>query len=329
VALKAYEAYYNSLAQSPSEEYKDKLQAFINSKFDVASSYYTIEEESSSTPNSYVNTDVRINHMINIDTGVRLGDDWRELIFKDFDHVRNIGKKYRFDNFIWLTINSDTYKYPTASTNIRRCNWTLKWYNDDGVLVQEPCIVDYVKMIGSAMGNIDARQTREGNYERFVYLSRTSETLQLKRDKRFFIDNLVFRITKIDSIGHYGLIELSLEEHQVNVETDDVANGIADYYIRKPVDNSNTGTTEILEGSSTIATGANAVWTIYKKVNGIVQSDAYSFSIIGSGVSINTSTSNSVSLKAGSVKGTTFTLRATNLTTSNIIDKIITITGMW
>lgn len=329
MAFKAYDAYINGISQSPAQDYKDKLQALINTKFDVASSYYVIEEESSSTPNTYSDTEVRINHMINIDTGVRLGDDWRELLFKDFNHPRPIGKKYRFDNFIWITINSDTYKYPTSSTNIRRCNWTLKWYNDEGVLVQEPCIVDYAKMIGSAMGNIDARQTREGNYDRFVYLSRNTETLKIKRDKRFFIDGLVFRITKIDTIGHYGLVELSLEEHQINYETDDVVNGIADYYIKNPVDISNIGTTEILEGSSTIAIGSNAVWSIYKKINGTVQSDTYNFSIIGSGVTIVTSGGNTVSLKAGNTKGLTFTLRATNLTTSANIDKIITIVGMW
>ena len=331
----AYGFYDSSMAisSSPSQAYRDSLQELINSKFEIASTYFSISEEDTSIPitipTSYIDVNVRITHMINIDTGVRLGDDWRELIFKDFDHSRTIGKKYFFDNFTWITINSDTYRYPTASTNIRRCNWTLKWYNEKGILIEEPCIVDYVKMIGSAMGTLDGKEVREGTFDRFVYLQANEETLKIKRDQRFFIDDLVFRVTKRDTIGHPGLVELSLDEHQVNKEVDDVVNGIADFTNRPPVDDSDIGTTEQFNDTSTLSVGVNGQWFIYKKTNGVVQPDVYTFSIIGTGASIVSYTGNSIVLNGGSTKGTTFTLRATNSSTLVTIDKTIQLVGMW
>jgi hypothetical protein len=332
----AYSFYESSkiVTQTPSQTIKTRLQELVNKQFSIASSYFTILEEDPrfplARPTVWIDTETRINHMINVDSGVKLGDDWRELIFKDMEHARPVGKKYFFDNFTWITINSDTYRYPTASTNIRRCNWTLKWYNDKGVLIQEPCIVDYVKMIGSAMGVLDGKQVREGTYDRFIYMQLNEETEKIKRDDRFFVDDIVFRVTKYDRIAHRGLIELSLDEHQVNLEVDDVVNFIADYTIRPPVDNSNVGTTEIFIGPSTISTGANMQWEIYKKVNGVVKTDTYTFSIIsGSGASIISSTGNTVVLTAGLTQGLTFTLKAKNVSTSSVITKTIQVTGMW
>jgi hypothetical protein len=218
----------------------------------------------------------------------------------------------------------------TNSALIRRTNWILKWYNDLGVLIQEPCIVDYVKMIGSAMGVMDGKQIREGTYDRFVYVQSNTETIKIKRDNRFFIDDLVFRVTKKDRIAHTGLIELSLDEHQVNQEVDSPTTYIPDYTIRPPVDVSNIGTTELFDGLTTISTGTTGQWTIHKKINGVAQSATYNFSIYsGTGVTISSSASNSVVLKAGLTKGLTFVLRATNVTTSAVIDKTIQVIGMW
>jgi len=318
-----------AISQTPSQTYRDSLQALINSKFDISTSTYELEEEYPIGSKAWSDITVRLNHKINTDTGIRLSDDWRTVIFKDTAHITEVGIKFNIDNEYWLTINTENKRMVTASCLIRRCNWVLKWYSEDGLLIQEPCIVDYVKMIGSAMGVMDGKLVREGTYDRFIYLQANTETLKINRDQRFFVDDLVFRVTKRDTIGHYGLIELSLDEHQINEEIDDVTNKITDYATRPPVDTSNVGITEILEGSSTISKGTNGQWTIYKKNNGTVQSDVYTFSLIGSGANIVSSTNNSVVLKAGITVGSTFTLRATNVGTSAIINKTIQVVEMW
>lgn len=332
----AYSFYESSkiVTQTPSQAMKTRLQKLVDKQFANASSYFVISEEDPRyplvRPTVWIDTETRINHMINVDSGVKLGDDWRELIFKDMEHARPVGKKYYFDSFTWLTINSDTYRYPTASTNIRRCNWTLKWYNEKGTLIEEPCIVDYVKMIGSAMGVLDGKQVREGTYDRFIYMQLNEETSKIKRDDRFFVDDIIFRVTKYDRIAHRGLIELSLDEHQINQEVDDVSKLITDYTTRPPVDNSDVGTTEVFVGPSTISTGTNMQWGIYKKVNGVKKADTYTFTITsGSGATIISSTGNTVVLTAGLTQGLTFVLRAVNTSTSSVINKTIQVTGMW
>ena len=327
----AYDFYTACLAttSTPAEDHREKLQELVNSQFDNSSSIFDIEEEYPMASGVKVDIQVRINHMINIDTGVRLGDDWRKLIFKDFNRTRALGQKYYFDGYTWLTVNTDMYKYPTASINIRRCNWVLKWYDASGFLRQEDCVVEYVKMIASAMGTLEGRSVRQGTYDRFVYLQKNANTLVIKRDQRFFIDGLVFRVTKSDTVAHNGLVELSLDEHQINEEVDDIVNQIADYKTRESQDNSNTGTTETIFGETYLTTGLTGVWEVYKKINGAKQADTYTFSIINTGATIISQTGNTVNLKGGNLIGETFTLRATNNITSAVVNKNITVSGMW
>jgi len=320
---------YKIIAQTPSQSIKNDLQALIDSKFNVATSVFTIKEEGTIGSNIWQDIQVRLVHKINVDTGVRLSDDWRNIIFQNTDHVFSLGMKYDIDGDIWIAINTESKKMVTQSGLIRRTNWVLKWYNEKGVLIQEPCIVDYVKMIGSAMGIVEGKEVREGAYDRFVYLQKNTETAKINRDQRFFLDDLVFRVTKRDAIAHNGLIELSLDEHQINEEVDDVTNGIADYTNRPSVDISDIGTTELFVGLNTISIGSNGLWNIYKKINGVKQLDTYTFSLIGSGATIVTYTNNTISLKAGDVKNISFVLRATNTTSLAVINKTINVIGMW
>lgn len=325
-------SYYNAYLQSAtpsSVQRRSDLQALVNEQFEDASTLYTIFEENSATPATPTQLTVRINHMINIDTGARLGDDWRKIIFKDFSHPKSLGRKYYFDNYTWLTINMDIYKSPTAAVNIRRCNWALKWYDDNGIYREEDCIVEYVKMIASAMGILEGRQMREGTYDRFIYLANNEHTINIKRDQRFFIDKLVFKVTKIDTIAHNGLIELSLDEHQINTEVDDMVNYIADATTKAPTDNSNVGTTEGIYGASYISTGTWANWVAEKKINGVQQVDAYTFTIVGTGATISSFTPNSVTILAGQISGGSFQIEALNTTTLVVLTKTINITGMW
>ena len=320
---------WQTVANTPSEEFKDRLQALIDSRFDVSTSVNTIEEETVVGSNIWNQLKVRLTHKINVDTGVRLSDDWRVVIFQDATHVSKLGIKFKIDTETWLTLNTENKRMVTSSSLIRRCNWTLKWYNKKGILIQEPCIVEYVKMIGSAMGTVEGKQVREGSYDRFVYVQANTETGDIERDQRFFIDDLVFRVTKRDTIAHNGLIEFCVDEHQYNPEVDDIVNKIADYTTRMPVDNSNVGITEIFVGETTIAKGTNAEWSLYKKSNGVVQPDTYVFSIVGTGASIISYTGNTVALQATGAIGSIFVLRATNNLTSVIVNKTIQVVGMW
>ncbi len=320
---------WKSIAKTPNRAFEDITQAMIDKNFNISTSIKDVQQETPVGSNVWVDLKARLTHKINVDTGVRLSDDWRNIIFKDAEHDVALGTKFKIENDFWLVLNTEVYKMPTSSALIRKCNWTLKWYNKKGHLIQEPCIVEYVKMISSAMGVLEGKQMREGTYDRFVYLQANEETRDIDRDQRFFIDDIVFRVTKRDSIAHYGLIELSLDEHQVNEDIDDTENKITDKVIRPPEDNSDTGTTEVIFGGDKISMGATSLYTIYKKIDGEKQPDTYTFSIVGTGATIINSTGNTVTLQSGNIAGAIFSLKATNDDSAVVISKTIQVSGMW
>lgn len=222
--------------KTPSEYFKNTLQDKINIEFENASTLNTIQEELIPGTNIYTDVQVRIEHVVKNELGQKLGDDYRGLIFKNMDHIYGLGYRYQFSNNTWITVFSDYYKFPTASTTIRRANYTLKWINDVGKIIEEPCIIDYFKL--SPSNNVEDKQyIRTGSNIRYVHFQNNSETYKLIRDKRFIIDRRAYRCIDFDSVTFSstlpGLYILTLEEHQFNASTDLLyadGTGIANYY---------------------------------------------------------------------------------------------------
>ena len=85
----------------PKSQYIDLFQETLNEQFYNSSDWWTIEEETSVGSQAYENVDVRVAHLINAETGLKLGDDWKTLLFQDVDHDIELGKHYRFDDNTW------------------------------------------------------------------------------------------------------------------------------------------------------------------------------------------------------------------------------------
>lgn len=213
---------------SPSQRFRNDLQNKINSDFDYASDNYTIEQELTVGTLVWSDIDVRITHVLADVTGNKLGDDWRQLIFKQSSDLFGLGHRYKFDDYIWLTVNTDYYKYSTFSNTIRRCNYTLKWYTDAATpeLIEEPCIIDYYKFTSSNNVDEDAF-IRIGSNIRYAFLQLNNNTNSLNRDDKFIVDRRAYRIIDYDSVTKSGLFIVTLEEYQANNVTDDIVNNIA------------------------------------------------------------------------------------------------------
>jgi hypothetical protein len=129
----------------PKNEYIDLFQETLNEQFYNASDWWTIEEETQAGSQVYADIDVRIAHVINAETGLKLGDDWKTLLFKDIEHPIELGRQYIFDNNTWVTINSEIIKNLSGTCTIRRCNNTLRWIDEaTGATYEEPCAIDYL-----------------------------------------------------------------------------------------------------------------------------------------------------------------------------------------
>jgi hypothetical protein len=231
MAYDFYNAYLTIAPANQLQRYKEDLQALIDNQFANASDTYTIQEELTKGTLTLSDVAVRVGHAIDNLTGEKLGDDWRNVIFQDLDHLYGIGHRYYFNGYYWITINTDFYKYVTASCLVRRCNYTLKWYNDAKTLLQEPCIVDYYKFTARNSGNISESQYQKiGEAYKYIFLQDNTESHKIYRDRRFIIDRRAYKVVNSDSITKLGLYILTVEEHQINTATDDVTNGIADAY---------------------------------------------------------------------------------------------------
>ena len=125
------------------EQWIAEFQSNVTDQFANAPNYYTIEEEAVFASGSYTNVNVRISSGVDSISGTKLGDDWKRITFGDVTKTTGIGRKYRFDNNVWITIFSDEIKSVPKAVTVKRCNSTLRWLDKNGVLNSEECSIDY------------------------------------------------------------------------------------------------------------------------------------------------------------------------------------------
>jgi hypothetical protein len=220
----------------------NEYQEFVNFQFFNAPDAFTISEEQVFGSGSFVNVEVRVNRGISIYSGDKLGDDYKELIFKDISHSTAIGIKYIFDSNTWLTTNTEIIKNFTASCTIRRCNNVLRWTDPLGNIYQEPCVIDYMlKRPVDQVGTSDLTQPN-GFVEILCQLNTWTKTIQ--DGQRFLLGNTdrwacykVFGggIKNFMNLETYNndsahLLTMNVAISQVNPDTDDLVLGIADKF---------------------------------------------------------------------------------------------------
>jgi len=282
----------------------NNFQENLDIQFSNAPDTYTIEEESPFASGSYVNTQVRINQAINTYTGLKLGDDFKNLLFKDLDHGSTIGSKFIFDNNTWLGINTETYKNFASGITIRRCNNNLRWIDVNGVTYIEPCIIDYNIALPRDEKTFSEIVTPKGII--VIYAQANGNTIKIKENQRFLFgptDNRrAYRIFG-DGIRNFlnietsddtsaRLLRIEMGGNYINRDTDNLSLGIADYYNYTSASNVNNvvvdpDTFDILESASSIYNvrcysgntpiSGSFVFTIY---DDLVPTDHYAFSVI-------------------------------------------------
>jgi len=229
---------------SPKNQYIDLFQETLKEQFYNSSNWWTIEEETILGSEEYQNIDVRIAHVINAETGLKLGDDWKTVLFKEIDHRIELGRLYKFDNSTWLTINLEIVKNLTGTCTIRRCNNSLRWINEStGAYYEEPCIIEYmVKEPRDYVTQGSPFMTPGGFLHIETQLNDRSNII--KQNQRFLFGNVGhwgcykvigtgindFRNTQTYDESSAKILSLDLIANFVNDELDDVVLGIADVY---------------------------------------------------------------------------------------------------
>jgi len=217
------------------------FQSSLDELFYDATSVYTIQEETAFASGSWVSLDVRINQAIDRQTGNKLGNDFKMLLFKNLDHSAGLGRKYSFDSNIWLTVNLEEYKGLAKTSTIRRCNSTLRWVDKNGNSYSEPCSIDYeLNRARDDMGTKDP-VTPQGYVD--VYCQLNSNTKLIEGNQRFIFgpveNRIAFKVfgngvrnflneeTADDSSG--ALLVFTMGADYVNAEEDNLTTGVANY----------------------------------------------------------------------------------------------------
>jgi hypothetical protein len=234
-----YYTLQTSLPTSPSAIMIDAFQNLLNEQFSVATNIYSVQEESPVTSGSYQNLNVRVLTAIDSETSEKLGDDWKTFLFQDIGHATPVGTKYYFNNSYWIIINSEIYKNLAAGATVRRANNTLRFVDINNNYIIEPCIIDY-KLTFPRNKESDPILP-QGIMT--IYCQSNSLTRQVRENQRFLFGNTdqwncyrvlgggIRNFLNNETLDNDSspLIELTLQKTEVNVDTDDLINGICDY----------------------------------------------------------------------------------------------------
>jgi len=224
-----------SYKERMTEAYQNK----INSKFDQATSFITIQEESPYGSGEYTDFSCRINSVRTVGTGTKMSDSYKSIIFKDSSHEKGVGYLYKFENNYWITCNSDEI-IVTDVTNtvvIRRCNNILRWKDAYGVIQTTPISFEEE---GFSLTNSISQEIDRGSGHRKAIIQRNDITMGIQPNQRFIfgkqclklsgagIESFLNQETENDSSN--AIIRLTFEYDSINPSIDDLTNQIANAY---------------------------------------------------------------------------------------------------
>jgi hypothetical protein len=228
----------------PKKQYVDLFQETLNQQFYNSSDWWNIEEETAIGSQVYQPMDVRITTLINAETGLKLGDDWKSLLFRDIDHEIELGKYYKFDNNYWLTINTEVIKNLAGTATIRRCNNTLRWLDEKtGAYYIEPCSIEYMVKEPRDYATGGSPFMTPGGFVK-IFTQFNERTNLINENQRFLFGNREhWTCYKVVATGlndfknqetldnsSANVLSLDLAANFVNDSLDDIVNGIADVY---------------------------------------------------------------------------------------------------
>jgi hypothetical protein len=247
----AYEFY--DMAQtvnstSVASSYRDDLQAVVTDQFDNASDYYPVERRNRTTK-VWETIYVRITQPYEIKQQSTIKDDHRTLLFKNQTEVLNMGDLYRFNNYVWMCMDTGRIETPTSSCLIQRCNVELKFANNNSAVVPSTPVFNTVYGVLSLGKDlnmpIEDRLATTSNDEVKVYIPNDADSRLIKMSPnggtKFLLGNpcRAYSCVSMDTLTFVrkdttgadvnGFIELKLSNKISNVNTaiDNTTYGLA------------------------------------------------------------------------------------------------------
>lgn len=279
--LKYYDAAKKMRTANPKASYYNDYAAIVDLTFDNAPNiaYNEVEYEQTYGKNDFaIVPKVRVDVILDYNTGIILGDDYKTFIFPpDFPATPYYGMKFRWNNSYWLVINTNNLESMVVSAEVRRCNNVLRFYDNEGNRIEEPCIMDYT--LRFANNKLTAPITY-GNGEQKVWCQRNKRTELIRPNDRFLfgtpeqrvcfrvyaggIKNYMNNATEDDNSP--TITEFYINHYEANPLFDDFKDGFANAYfnditiqINNPIESLNVG--DEVELMASVFKGQNEIET--------------------------------------------------------------------
>lgn len=267
MALKYFDAAAKIRQPNPKASYYADYDAMLDLGFENAPNvvYNEVEYEATYGEEDFVIIPrIRVDTILNYNTGIILGDDYKTFIFPpEFKIQPYYGMKFKWQGSYWLVINTNSYASLPMSAEVRRCNNVLRFFNSKGERVYEPCIMDYTLRFAN---NEDTMTIAVGNGEQKVWCQRNSRTANITANERFLfgtpeqrvafrlyaggVKNYLNGVTMDDSSP--TITEFYVDHYEVNPLYDDIENGFADAYLNEVAISIINASTQLNVGDSDV-----------------------------------------------------------------------------
>lgn len=199
MALKYFNnAFESNMIPTPDTYYRDLEQAFVSSEWDNTTALYDVEEQDMiglQFPKFKFHwTQAWVSGIVGeTTTGLKNGEDFKKLLFKNLGHECLRGRYFKFDDNYWITTFTDKYESVFQNIVIRRCNNALRIVDPmNGKVFSIPCVIDYDMM---APNNQISRYVITPNNHAVVIVQGNKDTIRLfKPNKRFVISGRPFKL---------------------------------------------------------------------------------------------------------------------------------------
>jgi len=252
-------------------KYKDRFDSknkdFLKRNFEKSDAFYSVNLTD-------LNLDIKTNvpiHIYNFTT--KANESKRFMTHPDYNYI-DVGYIIHMNDRNYLITNIENHGGLNKFGMIQECNNILKWKDFNGNVYSSLAVVDTKRGFGDNNNKIQlVTNTLD------VQVPNNSITSKIQINQRFiFNSRWAYRVNFINDVTDGGLILINLEFDEIK-ETDDLVNNIA--FVEQT--NNQTDTINGVYFDKTelnIKFKATDSISIYKYVNGIKQSDTFTFSII-------------------------------------------------
>ena len=191
-------------------------------------------------------------------------------------------------NLYWICIESFDRDEILCAGKLVRCNYIMKWQDDDKNIFEYP--VFEINSTQYNSGEFGDKTMTLGSSQHLITAIADKNTIALNHGHRFFwdrntIDPTVFKLTQNDTTAmNYdkGLIKITVTEDQYNPKTDSIENWLCDYFKVSTVTITYSGNPTIRVGGTktlNVDTTETVTWSVESDVGATIISDGNSVKV--------------------------------------------------